>query len=440
MTTDYSTHAARRITWTLFIAQSLGSAALIANATVNPIVGAELSGRDALAGLPGMLLLVGAASMAQPAGRLMQRVGRRWGLALGFFVGVAGMIISGSAIIAHSFLFFLLGLLLIGGARGAIDQSRYAAADAQLPMRRARAISTVVFAGTIGAIVGPQLVGPSSNLLSGLGGPPLAGPMWSGTLLFALAGILIIALLRPEPRDIARAIAVSHPETQHGTGPARSVRAIMRLPQALLALTAMVIGQGVMVLIMGVTSLHMHHHQHGLGDVGMVLMAHTIGMYAFSIVTGPLADRIGRPLTIGCGAVLLIIGSLLAPISLMTTWLEVALFLIGLGWNLCYIAGSSLLADILAPSERGQVQGTSELIVNAAAATSSLGSGLILARFGYTTLSLFGAVLAMVPLVLLAWQWLARTHSARPTPPTIPALVRVGASKTAQSRQTLSDK
>src|SRR5438105_10871530 len=151
MTITYTPAVARRIVTTLFITQCFGSAALIANATVNAIVGATLSGRDDMAGLPGTLLLIGAAGAAPWAGRLMQLRGRRPGLALGFFVGMAGMIIGGSAIIIHSFTLFLLGLLLIGAARGAVDQSRYAAADAQIPDRRARAISTVVFAGTVGA-------------------------------------------------------------------------------------------------------------------------------------------------------------------------------------------------------------------------------------------------------------------------------------------------
>ena len=415
MEIHYSTRAARRITWTLFVVQGLGSAALIANATVNPIVGAELSGREALAGLPGTLLLLGAAGAAQPAGHLMQRVGRRWGLALGFLIGLVGMLIGGTAIVAHSFPWFLLGLLLIGAARGAVDQSRYAAADAHRPDRRGRAISTVVFAGTIGAIAGPELVGPSGNLLSGLGLPPLAGPMWSGALLFALAGAIITVLLRPDPRDIARAIALSHPDTRHGAGPARPVREIMRLPNAQLALAAIVTGQVVMVLIMSVTSLHMHHHQHSLGDVGTVIMAHTLGMYGLSVLTGPLADRIGRSLTIAGGALLLIAGSLLAPMSLMTAWLALALFLVGLGWNLCYIAGSSLLSNILAPSERGPIQGAAELVVNLAAAGSSLGSGIILARFGYDMLGMAGTVVALFLLALVGWQMVApaRHHDPR---------------------------
>jgi MFS family permease len=422
MTVAYSAGAARRITWTLFVAQSLGSAALIANATVNPIIGAQLSGSDALAGLPSTLLLLGAASAAQPAGYLMQRVGRRWGIALGFFIGLAGMIIGGMAIVAHSFVLFLLGLLLIGGARGAVDQSRYAAADAQLPERRARAISTVVFAGTIGAVVGPKLVGPAGNILGGLGFTPLAGPMWSGALLFGLAGLLIAALLRPDPRDMARAIAAAdhRPTTndQRRSGqpptptPARSVREIMRLPAAKLALAAMVFGQVVMVLVMSVTSLHMHHHQHGLDDVGTVITAHTLGMFGLSMFTGPLADRFGRPLTIAVGALLLIGGSLLAPVSLMTAWLAVALFLVGLGWNLCYIAGSSLLSDILAPAERGSVQGANELAINLASALSSLGSGVILAGLGYRALGLAGAGLALLPLALVGWQALLRPRLA----------------------------
>jgi MFS family permease len=412
MSADYSTGAARRVTWTLFATQSLASAALIANGTVNPIVGKELSGRDALGGLPGTLLLLGAAGAAYPAGRLMERVGRRRGLALGFLAGTAGMIIGGVSIVYHVFAGFLFGLLLIGCSRGAIDQSRYAAADAQIPDRRGKAISTVVFAGTIGAIAGPALVSPAGNLLGGLNLEPLAGPMWSGALLFALGGALIVAFLWPDPRDMARAIAAAFPDTRQPAGHARPLRDIMRLPAAQLALAAMVFGQVIMVLVMSVTSLHMHNHNHGLGDVSLVMTAHTLGMFGLSVLTGPFSDRVGRPLTITGGALLLIGGSLLAPVSLMTQWLALALFMVGLGWNLCYIAGSSLLSDILAPAERGQVQGANELVVNLASAGSSLGSGVILAGFGYAALGLTGAALALLPLALVGWQGLGRARVA----------------------------
>jgi MFS family permease len=413
MSIIHSPAAARRILTTLFITQCLGSGALIANATVNAIAGATLSGRDDLAGLPGTLLLIGAAGAAPWAGKIMQRRGRRAGLALGFLVGMVGMILCGGAIVGHNFLLFLLGLLLIGAARGAVDQSRYAAADAQIPDRRARAISTVVFAGTIGAIAGPALVQPSGLVLGSLALDPLAGPMWSGALLFGLAGMLIFVFLRPDPREIGRTLDTSQPEAQSPAGVARPLSEIMRQPAAWLALLAMVIGQGVMVLVMSVTSLHMHHHNHGLDDVSLVIMAHTLGMFGLSIVNGALIDRLGRKAAIAAGAALLIVGSLLAPVSLMTAWLALALFLVGLGWNLCYIAGSSLLSDTLAPTERSRVQGANELVINLSSAFSSLGSGIILAYAGFATLGLIGAALALLPLAALAWQSLTGTNQMR---------------------------
>jgi MFS family permease len=162
-----------------------------------------------------------------------------------------------------------------------------------------------------------------------------------------------------------------------------------------------------MVLVMSVTSLHMHHHNHGLDDISLVIMAHTLGMFGLSIVNGALIDRLGRKAAIGAGAVLLIAGSLLAPVSLMTAWLALALFLVGLGWNLCYIAGSSLLSDALAPAERPRVQGVNELVVNLASAVGSLGSGVILAYAGFTALGVIGAALALIPLAALAWQALS---------------------------------
>src|SRR5262245_24589729 len=207
MTVSYSPRITRRLTSTLFIVQCLSSAALIANIQVNPIVGARLSGHVELAGVAGTLVLIGAAISAHFSGRFMQRFGRRPGLALGFLIGTIGMLLSGAGVVFGSFMLFLLGVTLVGSARGATDQSRYAAADTQPPAQRARAISIIVFASTVGAIAGPWLASSKGNLLGNLTAAPQAGTMWAGALLFGIAGILIFTLLRPDPLEIGRSIA-----------------------------------------------------------------------------------------------------------------------------------------------------------------------------------------------------------------------------------------
>lgn len=404
----------QRIASILFITQSLGSAALISNATVNPIIGAKLGGSDVLAGVPGTLLLIGAASAAYPAGLLMQRFGRRPGLALGFLLGSIGMCIGGYAVVAQSFMLFLLGLLLIGGARGAVDQSRYAAADANLPEARARAISTVVFAGTVGAVGGPLLVAPLGNLVKGtLGFDVLAGPMIGGAVLFAISGILISLLLRPDPRDIGRTISEALKKADDAPPAAvRELGVIARLHGVQLAALSMLIGQAMMVLVMTVTSLHMKHHNHNLGDISLVIMAHTLGMYGLSFLTGTIADRYGRNTVVAIGAVILICGCVVAPLSTDVLPLAIGLFLVGVGWNMCYIGGSSLLADNLAPAERGRYQGAVELTVNIASAAGSLSSGFILAGLGFTVLCVIASVLTCAPLLVLMFRRLKERNVA----------------------------
>ncbi|WP_322496442.1 MFS transporter [Chloroflexus sp.] len=396
--------ATRRIIGALFVTQSLASAAVIANIAVNAIAGAQLSGNDALAGLPATLMLAGAALSAYPAGRAMQRFGRRPGLIAGMLLGLAGMVVDGIAVLSHSFWLFLGGLFLVGMARGIIDQSRYAAADAVLPDRRAGAISTIVFASTIGAVGGPLLVGPLGQFAAASGLPELTGPMFGGAVLFALAALMLLLFLRPDPRVLAlRVTAHAATSAQTPAAPARSLRAIVRLPLVRAGLVSMVLGQVVMVLVMSVTSLHMSHHAHGLDSISLVIGAHTFGMFGLSMFTGRIADRLGRPLTIILGALLLIAGALISPASLLTPWLALGLFLVGLGWNFCYIAGSSLLADAITPAERGSVQGASDLLVNLGSAFGSLSSGFILAGFGYLILCLIGATLSLAPLSAAMW-------------------------------------
>jgi MFS family permease len=388
----------------LFAAQALFSAAFVANSTVNPIAGQQLSGITALSGLPGTLVLIGAAYAAFLAGRIVPRLGWRQALAVGFVLAAIGMGISAGAIIIHSFALFLIGLVLTGGARGFVDLSRYAAADANEPQNRAKAISAVVWAGTIGAIGGPALVGPMGELMARYELDKLSGPFVSGVVLCFASAVIIWLLLRPDPREIAQ----QHTERasrdiKFKPDPAaRTVAEVLRQPIVQVAVAALVVAQAVMTLIMSQTSLHMFNHAHPLDDASFVIMIHVLGMYGLSPVIGALADRIGRIRTIVIGSIVLVIAALLAPVSLDMTPIAVALFLLGIGWNMCYIGGSSLLADSVTSAERSKVQGTSDLIVNLTSASSSLGGGVIVGLAGYGLLCLLGAVMSLVPLVLSA--------------------------------------
>jgi predicted MFS family arabinose efflux permease len=215
----------------------------------------------------------------------------------------------------------------------------------------------VVLGGTLGAVIGPFVTGPAGQFFKGFAGDELAGAYAISSVLFLLGAIVVFAGLKPDPRELGRRVAASFPEAAinagAGSGAAlggvRSAREIFLQPAASVALIAMLVGQLVMVLVMVITSLHMKDHQHALGDISIVISAHTFGMYAFSVFSGRLADRWGRGPVILVGSATLVLACLSATLSPDVLPLGVALFFLGLGWNFCYVGGSTLLADQLSP-------------------------------------------------------------------------------------------
>lgn len=393
---------ARKITLVLFIAQSLASAGFIASATVNSILGAKLGG-DPWAGVPSAVFLVGGALAASAWGVLMDLIGRRNGIALGLLLGVTG---AGTVVAAanQSLLWLMFpGMAMMGFGNAAVLLGRFSAAEVNPPEKRGAAISNVVLGGTVGAIFGPLLVGPMGELSLRFGMDELAGAYMASLILFGVASIIIFLGLRPDPRDVGKQVAALYPDSAP-EGAARPISVILREPAALTAVTAMVLGQVVMVAIMVITSLHMKGHNHPLSEISTVISAHTFGMYAFSVVSGRLADKWGRGPVILAGAATLLLACLAAPLSPDVLPLAVSLFLLGLGWNFCFVGGSTLLADQLSPAERARTQGVNDLLVGLASATGSLGSGLVFAATSYAVITLLAGMLSLIPLVMaLAW-------------------------------------
>lgn len=411
---------ARKITGILFTTQSLASAGFIAAATLNSIVGKELSRNASWAGVPTAVYLLAGAFSAFLWGYVFDAIGRRGGLTTGLSIGVVGSGLTFYAIAVHSFPLFLAGMVLMGMANAAVQLGRFAAAEVNKPEHRGRAISNVVIGGTIGAVVGPFVAGPAGALIGPWGIDELAGAYLVSAILFAIGAMVVFAGLRPDPREIGKQVAEQFPETVAGTGgvpsaskgEVRSVLQILRVPAAQVAIISMVLGQMVMVLIMVITSLHMRGHNHGLPDISLVISSHTIGMYAFSIISGRLADRWGRGIVILLGSFTLVIACLAATISPDVLPLSVALFLLGLGWNFCFVGGSTLLADQLSPLERSRTQGFNDLLVGLASSFGSLQSGFIFASLGYNMMAYLSAVFALIPLVVVA-VWMSRTLPAR---------------------------
>jgi MFS family permease len=394
---------ARKITLTLFTAMSLGSAGFIVTVTVNSIVGAEISGNPVWAGLPAAFFTLGTAISAFLLGLAMDRFGRRMGMVLGLVVGMFGTLVAGAAIGIVSFPIFLAGMAFSGAARAALQLSRFAAAEVHPPKQRGRAISNVVIGGTVGAVLGPWLAGPMGQWALGAGYDEMLGPYVASFVLIALTTVVIFIFLRPDPSYLGKEISEQYPESLPNGDQIRSFSRIIRIPAAAVAVTAMVVSQAVMVMLMGITALYMKDNNHALFGISMVISAHTFGMYAFSIISGQLVDRWGRGPVILSGAVGLILACLFAPISPNLAPLAISLFLLGLGWNFCYVGGSSLLSDQLTPLERSKIQGINDLLIGLATAIGTFISGLIFASLGYGVVGMVGVALAVIPFGMTLW-------------------------------------
>lgn len=393
----------RRTVRSLVGGVALGSTGHIAAVTIATIAAEQLAGTPALAGVPGATVVLGAAAGAVALSRLMAHRGRRFGLAAGYSIGVAGALGATAAIVVGSFELFLLATIFIGFGNSSNQLSRYAAADLYPKNRRASAIGTVVWGATVGAVVGPNLVEPSGRIAVFLGLPELAGPYLVPVVFVGIAALLSIALLRPDPYELADESSIRTAETP-ASGP---LREILRRPSVVAAIPALIVGQFVMVLIMTMTPLHMKMHGHGLGAVGLVLSAHTFGMFALSPISGRLTDRFGSPTVIFGGFAVLVTAAVMSAVAPSEggVVLFFSLFLLGWGWNLGFVAGSALLTGGLSLLERTRVQGLADALIWSTAAVASLGSGVMLASAGYASLGILGAALIVGPVWILYRRW-----------------------------------
>lgn len=404
----------KRILTVLVISQVLSGAGLAAGITVGALLAEEMLGSTGLAGVPSALFTAGGALGAVAVGRLCQRWGRRPGLSLGYAIGALGSLGVVLAAVADSVPLLFLSLLVYGAGTSTGLLARYAGADLASPERRGRAVSTVLFATTLGAVVGPVLVSATGDVAHAWGMPRLAGPFLLAVAAFTAAAAVLGAFLRPDPLRLARARAdaAPAPDAREETGAAPPGRTDTR---GLVTGTAvMVLTQLVMIAIMTMTPVHMRAHGHGTQAAGLVIALHVGAMFLPSPLTGLLVDRFGRQrVAAASGAVLLCAGVLaaLAPPHSMAS-LAVALVLLGVGWNLGLISGTALVTDAVPLDRRAGVQGLVDVGIALAGATGGAASGAVVAAGGFPVLAAGGAVLSLAIVPVLAF-----STRERRTPP-----------------------
>ena len=402
---------------TLFAAQVSGSTGFSMGMAVGAIMAAAITGTNTWSGLPVAVGSLGTALAAWPLSRLMVRFGRRPGLTLGYTVAVAGAILGIVGVIGQSFLVFLAGMVLFGTAQTSNLLARYAAADITPGAQRGRAMGLIVWGSAAGSIVGPMLMTPAIRVGAALGLSSVASAFLISVTGYAVAALLVQALLRPDPLAIARRL---EPTVQYRADElSRATGVILREPRVFVAYGTLMVSQLVMIGTTSTSPLYLHDRGHAVGTIGLAVSLHLGGMYVASPLSGWLCDRFGRLPTIGAGGVVLLAALALAGLAPghASGAVIAGLFLNGVGWNLAFVSASALLTDALSPQERAAIQGLADLVMGLMGAVGSALGGVILGAWGFGMLNALGAALLVVPLVA---SWLQRealaARAAAPNP------------------------
>ncbi|MFE1191320.1 MFS transporter [Streptomyces olivaceoviridis] len=401
--------AQRRVLIVLIVAQVLSGAGLAAGVTVGALLAQDMLGSTGLAGLLSALSITGSALAAVVVGRISQARGRRSGLAAGYLAGAIGSAGVIAAAVAGSSVLLFVAMFVYGAGTATNLLARYAGADLAAPEHRARALSTVLTATTLGGVVGPNLVAPAGNLAHALGIPRLAGLFLLSSAAYATAALVLAIWLRPDPLLLARTLEAERTaETfARADDPGSRARpaAGRRRAGVLLGALVMALTQLVMVAIMTMTPVHMHHHGHSAAASGLVIAIHIGAMYLPAPLSGWLVDRYG-PLPVAAGAALVLLTAGIvaanAPDSSAAAF-AMALALLGVGWSLGLVSGTAIITDAVPLATRARTQGLVDVSVSAAGAMGGMASGLVVTAVGYPLLAVGGGTLALaiVPAVVV---------------------------------------
>ncbi len=388
----------RRTVKVLAAGQALGGFGLGATLSVGALLAVDLSGSPAWSGAAATLSTLGAGAVAIPLANLAYRRGRRVALASGAFLAIMGAVLMIAATYTRLFPVEILALLLLGSGSAVSLQARFAAADIPTGKPKGKDLSIVVWATTLGAVIGPNLIAPGEALGLWLGMPHLAGPF-----LFTIAAQLSSTLvfwfgLRPDPLIVARDIA-GLPERRKNPGIAGALAVVRKFPLAGFSVLTIALSHMVMVSVMAMTPAHLDAEGHSLAQVGFTISLHVAGMYAFAPVFGYLSDKLGAKPVIAMGQIVFLVSLGFAGFGQSEFWSVVlGLFLLGIGWSATTVAASALLSESLGTEDRSKVQGFSDTLMSLSGAFGGAIAGTILALYTFGGLN----AAALFPVVFIA--------------------------------------
>jgi MFS family permease len=393
--------AVRRNTILLALSLFLLSGVLQLAVAVATITLVLVTGIESILGLGPAIFLVAGALAALPAGRLMDRIGRVPVIAAGFSIGAVGCALTSLGCALDSAPAVVLGFVGVGAMNGCVLLARTAAADMYPVERRARAISYVLFGALFGAALGPLVFRPlfvGKDLeLHTLVVPWLAG---AG---IALIGLVVALSIRPDPREMALAFAAD--EVAAGgepLAPPAPLREILRRPGVPAAVVGALASFAVMVGVMNLTGYIIVGHHHAEADVFTVISFHIVGMYALVLVIGALVDSAGRHRSLVVGLAVMAFSTMMLAWATSIAWTSLSLFLLGLGWNVSYVAATSELVTHATPVERGRLVGFTDLVAGLLAASLALLGGAAYSEWGVVAVAVGATLAVVVPGALIA--------------------------------------
>lgn len=393
----------RRTLRVLVLMQIIGTVGVGVAPSIGVLLAGQVTDSEAWAGLARTASTLGAALLGLPLGNLAARRGRRIALATGWWTAAAGAAILVAAAQWSLVVPLFAGLLLIGAGSAVSLQARFAATDLAAPHHKGRSLALVVWVGTIGSVLGPNLGVPGEILHRATGLSVFAGAFLVAAVCLGLAGVIVFLTLRPDPLLILRG-ASSSPTAVLGQKPApvRRILAELRVNRpARFAVIAILSAQVVMVSIMTMTPVHLAHQGGSITVIGITISLHIAGMYALAPLVGFIVDRYGHRPSIVAGILVFAASATIGALRPSDTgWIMVSLFLLGVSWAFVNVAGSALFSLVVSAETRASSQGGVDALANLCGAVAAFAAGPLLAASSFPVLSVL-ATAVLLPLAVL---------------------------------------